>query len=312
MSYFHQPVLLKEVLEYLNPQPDQDFVDGTVGGGGHAAAILEKTAPNGRLIGLDRDPAAIEAAQKNLKKFGDRAILVQDNYLNIDKIVYGQGVLFRPSGLLLDLGISSFQVSAFDDRGFSFQQNSPLDMRFGPDTDLTASEIINKYSESKLIEIFKQYGEEPRAKTIARQIVKQRKLKQLTSTAELVDLIGQVKQSRFGKNNPATQVFQALRLAVNKELETLTAVLPKLVEVLEPQGRLAIISFHSLEDRIIKKFLARESRDCLCPKELPVCACGHLKKISLITKGVVKPQDEEINANPRSRSAALRVAEKIN
>lgn len=328
MIYLHQPVLLAEVLKYLNPQPNQNYIDCTVGGGGHAEAILKRTSPDGKLLGIDRDPEAIKASRKNLNKYKNRITLIQDSYTNlpailanarqagIDKILYGQRSFLQPDGILLDLGISSYQVSAQDQRGFSFQKDAPLDMRFGPDSDITAEEILNNYPEKKLVEIFYKFGEEPRAKQIAKQIVLFRERKPIRTTFQLLDILGTNKkplaiQSRSGGLHPATKVFQALRIAVNDELEVLKSSLPKLIKILPAGGRLTVISFHSLEDRIVKQFFNQESKDCLCPKELPICRCHHQKKIKIINKKVIKPSKEEISKNPRSRSAKLRVVEKI-
>jgi len=311
MTYFHQPVLLDEVLFYLNPLPGQNFIDATIGGGGHAAAILQRTAPAGRLLGLDRDPAAIAAAQKNLAEYSQRFTLIQDSYKNIDKIIYGQGLSIRFNGILLDLGFSAHQISAADQRGFSFQKEAGLDMRFGPDSDVTAQDIVNNYPENKLAEIFYEFGEEPQARQIAKQIILFRKQKPLTTTFDLLEAIQRVKRTRPGAIHPATKVFQALRIAVNQELEVLAAVLPKLISLLPGHGRLAVISFHSLEDRIVKKYFSQENKDCLCPKEFPICRCGHNRSIKIITKKAVKPTPAEIHNNPRSRSAKLRVIEKI-
>jgi len=311
MSFFHQPVLLKEVLEYLKPLPNQNFIDCTIGGGGHAREIIKKISPNGKLLGFDRDPAAIIAAKDNLSGFLDKLILIQDSYKNIDKIIYGQRLFLRFSGILLDLGISSYQVSAFDQRGFSFQKDAPLDMRFGPDSELTAEKIINQYSERELAEIFKKYGEEEKANLIAKSIIIFRKKKPIKTTFELIKIIEEVKRQRPLSIHPATKVFQALRMSVNRELETLTEALPELIKILLPGGRLAVISFHSLEDRIVKKFFQNESKNCLCPKEIPVCVCHHQKTVRLINKKAIVPTLEEIRNNPRCRSAKMRVAEKL-
>jgi len=312
MNYIHQPVLVNEVLEYLNPQSNQNFIDCTVGGGGHAQAILEKTSPNGKLLGLDLDPAAIEATQKNLAKFNKRISLVQDSYKNIDQILCGQRSFLQPSGILLDLGISSYQVSALDQRGFSFQKDALLDMRFGPSQDLTAAEVLNNYSEKKLAEIFRQFGEEPYARKIAEQIILFRKENKIKTTLDLVQIVKRVKSRHLpGGIHPATKVFQALRIEVNQELEVLAEALPKLVGLMPSGARLAVISFHSLEDRIVKQFFNQESLGCICPKQIPVCRCNHQKSIKIINKKVVMPSGEEIRQNSRSRSAKLRVIEKI-
>ncbi|MBU1131376.1 16S rRNA (cytosine(1402)-N(4))-methyltransferase RsmH [Patescibacteria group bacterium] len=313
MSYFHQPVLLGEVLEYLQPKPNQNFIDCTVGGGGHAEAILEKTSPRGKLLGLDRDPAAIAASLKRLNKYKNRITLIQDSYKNLDKILYGKRLFLQLSGILLDLGISSYQVSIEDQRGFSFRKEAPLDMRFGPDGELTAEKILNNYSEKKLTEIFKKFGEEPRAKQLAKQIILFRKREPIRTTSALMGTIKKLSaiQSCSDGLHPATRVFQALRIAVNDELNVLEESLPKLLKILPVGGRLAVISFHSLEDRIVKQYFNQESKDCLCPKEIPVCRCSHQKTVKILNKKVIIPRPEEVRKNPRSRSAKLRVVERI-
>ncbi|MDP2586703.1 MAG: 16S rRNA (cytosine(1402)-N(4))-methyltransferase RsmH [Candidatus Komeilibacteria bacterium] len=317
MAYFHQPVLLNEVLQYLDPQPNQNFIDGTVGGAGHSAAILERAKPDGILIGLDRDPKAIEAARNNLKKFGSRAILVQENYSNINQVIekiknkYDAGRSLQFSAILLDLGLSSAQVSSEDERGFSFKTKQVLDMRFGPETELTAAEILNHWPEAELKRIFKEYGEERHAGLIARQIILYRKEQLINFTEQLVEVISQIYDREHYKTNPATKIFQALRIAVNDELNNLTLALPKLLSVLPAGGRLAVISFHSLEDRLVKNFFQTEAKDCLCAKELPICVCGHHKSVKILTKKPITAQAEEIRNNPRSRSAHLRVGQKL-
>ena len=308
MTYFHQPVLLKEVLEYLNPQPNQNFIDGTVGGGGHAAAILERTGPNGFLIGLDRDPKAIAAAVEKLAKFKNRIILICDSYKDLNKSINDQRANLQFHGLLLDLGLSSAQLAPEESRGFSFKIDAPLDMRFGPETELTAEKILNFWPEQKLADIFRNYGEERKAKAIAKKIVLYRKSRPFKTTAQLASLFGPFRPRR---RHAATKVFQALRIAVNSELETLKEALPDLSEVLAVSGRLAVISYHSLEDRIVKQFFLEEAKDCVCPKEFPECRCTHRKTLAIVTKKPVIPSAEEIKQNPRARSAKLRVAEKV-
>ncbi|MFA6304959.1 MAG: 16S rRNA (cytosine(1402)-N(4))-methyltransferase RsmH [Patescibacteria group bacterium] len=318
MAYFHQPVLLNEVLDYLNPLPNQNFIDGTVGGGGHAGAILEKIKPAGILIGLDRDPLAIKAASENLKKFKERVILVQENYSNLTEVIqknkntnHDTANNLQFSGILLDLGLSSAQVSETDLRGFSFKGAQTLDMRFGPQTELTAEEIINDWPAEKLIQIFKEYGEETRAKLIVQKIINYRIQKRIKLTDQLVGIINQAIGFGRGKINPATKVFQALRIAVNDELENLQQTLPKLLEILPTGGRLVIISFHSLEDRIVKNFFQAQARGCICPKILPVCCCNHTPAIKILTRKSVTASPEELQKNPRARSAKLRAVEKL-
>jgi 16S rRNA (cytosine1402-N4)-methyltransferase len=298
MAYFHQSVLLKEVIENLCPQSGDNFIDCTVGGGGHTLALLEKTAPTGRVLGLDLDEKALEAAKEKAAeaRVFERLILVEDNFANLKNIV--ENYKFQPvSGIILDLGLSSAQL-ADEERGFSFKSSGRLDMRFGK-TQLAAYEIINSWSKDELAEIFAKYGEEPLAQKIAAAIVERRKKAFLFSARDLADLILKIKPY-FGRKkiHPATKIFQALRIAVNQELDNLEKVLPQAVEILISGGRLAVISFHSLEDRVVKNFFRFKARS-----EKPI--------VRLINKKVIRPSYLEIKSNPRARSAKLRVVEKI-
>lgn len=312
MEFYHEPVLLNEVLSYLNPKPNRHFIDGTLGGGGHASAILEKTGPTGALIGFDRDPIAIAYAKKRLAKFKNRAILFQDSYLNIKSYFDGKEIKIAPDGILLDLGLSSRQLTADDQRGFSFKIDAPLDMRFGPDAKRTAADIVNNSSEQELLRIIKDFGEEPKAKLIAGKIVSARKASPIKTVLQLLEIIKSCfKGRRFGKTHPATKTFQALRIAVNRELDVLRQALPLLISILPKKGKLAIISYHSLEDRIVKNFFKEKARDCVCPPSFPVCQCAHKPEIKITTKKPIIATEREIKNNPRSRSAKLRVAEKI-
>lgn len=314
MAYSHIPVLLNEVLQYLDPQPGENLIDGTVGGGGHSKAILEKTAPDGKLLGIDMDAEAIQACRMNLGKFGDRVILERANYLDFQELKREHS--FEPLNLFfLDLGISSKQL---DDEmlGISFLRNSPLDMRLGGEEitgGVSAEKILNEYSEDKIFNMIKDYGEERYAKNIARKIVEVRKEKRIESTKELVDIIAEAVPGKYkhGRIHFATRTFQALRIAVNAELINLEKALPKILDEMEAGGRIGIISFHSLEDRIVKRFFAQESRDCICGPEVPVCVCGHKQRLEILTKKPARPTPEEMERNPRSRSAKLRVAKKI-
>ncbi len=310
MEFKHQPVLINEVLHYLAPKANENFIDCTIGGGGHAGEILKKNAPKGKILGIDLDKAAINAASENLKEFGSRVILINDNYKNLKKIVYDVAGFTKINGILLDLGLSSYELED-ETRGFSFRNKSPLDMRFGS-TDKTAAYILNQYKEDNLIKIFKEFGEERYARQIAGEIIEYRKLKPISTTDQLVDIIEAVyKNKPKPKIHVATKVFQALRIAVNEELINIKEILPQAVDILEGGGRIAIISFHSLEDKIIKNYFRQESKGCICPPKLPICNCGHKAKLKLLTKKVIIPQQEEIAQNPRSRSAKLRVAIKI-
>lgn len=298
----HTPVLLNEVLEGLGVRAGGRYVDCTVGTGGHARAILKRSKPHGRLLGIDLDPVAIEVAECQLSSYKDRVKLKYDSFAELKEIASAQG--FVPAdGVLLDLGLSSLQLES-GERGFSFQKDGPLDMRMDPHGDITADHLVNDLTELELAGIIAEYAEEVRAKTIARAIVRNRPL---TTTLELADVVAHA-VGRRRRLHPATRTFQALRMAVNGELEALSSALPQTTEVLGKGGRLAIISFHSLEDRIVKQFMVKESRDCICPPELPVCKCGHERKLKILTKKPVRPSSEEVRHNPRSRSAKLRIA----
>ncbi|MFH1252866.1 MAG: 16S rRNA (cytosine(1402)-N(4))-methyltransferase RsmH [Candidatus Uhrbacteria bacterium] len=292
MSFSHTPVMLKETIELLNLRHGDAVIDGTVGLGGHAKIILAKISPDGRLLAIDRDPRQIVLAQKNLVDFGDRVVFANDSYLNLNKLAYDQG--FVPAAaVLLDLGFSSVHV-ADSTRGFSFQTEGPLDMRYDPNGELTATEIINHWSEIELARIFLVYGEEKNAKKLARAIGQARHQKEFSTTTELSELIETVTPRR-GKTHPATKVFQALRITVNNELEELEKALPEIIKILKPGGRLAVITFHSLEDGLVKKVFKKFNQ----------------KEIKIINKHVIVPTEEEVKSNPRSRSAKLRVVEKI-
>lgn len=314
MSYSHIPVLINEVLAALDPQPGENLIDGTLGGGGHSRAILEKTGPHGKLLGIDMDAEAIKASRMNLEKFAERIILERDNYVNFAALQKKHD--FEPLDLFfLDLGVSSKQL---DDEmlGISFLKNSPLDMRLGGEEitgGVGAEEILNAYSEEKIFNIIRNYGEERYAKNIASAIVAVRKEKRIESTKELVDIIGGAVPGKYrhGRIHFATRTFQALRIAVNGELVSLEKVLPQVLERMAVGGRIGIISFHSLEDRIVKRFFASEARDCICPADVPVCVCGHQRRLELVTRKPLRASAQEMEQNPRSRSARLRVAKKL-
>ena len=309
----HTSVLLNEVIEYLDPKSNQNFIDGTIGAGGHAEKILERTAPNGKLIGFDMNPESINQAKKRLKKYKNRVLLYQSNYSRIEKVTYEQSRIHKISGVLLDLGISSFQLKS-KSGGFSFQITGPLDMRFGgSDQELTAADIVNKWPEKELVNILQNYGEERYSKSIAAEIVRTRKTKTILNTKELVEIVEKVysNKPKPKRIHPATKTFQALRITVNDELNSLRRTLPQALNILSPKGRIAVISFHSLEDRIVKQFFRQESKGCLCPPEFPVCRCAHKEQLTILTKKVITPSLEETKQNYRARSAKLRVAEKI-
>lgn len=305
LTVVHKAVLLKETIEALAVKPGKRYVDCTVGGGSHARAILEKSAPGGMLLGIDADPEAIRLAANTLNQYSDSLTLVNDNFSNLDEICRRNS--FVPvHGIFIDLGLSSYQLED-DSRGFSFQKDSELDMRFSPAQTVTAADIVNKASEIELALILREYGEERFSQRIARRIVQERPIYTTLQLAKLVEkAIG-----KRGKIHPATRTFQALRIAVNRELEMLEVTLFQTINLLDDGGRLVVISYHSLEDRIVKHFMQREARDCVCPPGLPVCKCNHKASLRIINKKVIVPSPEEIEDNPRSRSAKMRVAEKI-
>lgn len=302
----HIPVLLDEVIEGLAAQPGGRYIDCTLGGGGHAAAILEHSSPGGQLLGIDADRSAVEKARTALAAYGDSVLLVNDNFVNLGSIA--QAHSFQPvHGILFDLGLSSIQLAA-EYRGFSFQKDAPLDMRFDNSKGKTAADLVNSSSENELARLLYEYGEERQSRQIARQIVQNQPVK---STLQLAGIVERAVGGRHGKIHPATRTFQALRIAVNNELENLKSALSQAVGLLGYEGRLAVITYHSLEDRIVKQFLLEESRDCICPPEAPVCVCGHLARLKLINRKVITPDFDEIKRNPRSRSAKLRIAGRI-
>ena len=304
----HRPVMLNEVVAGLALRPGADVIDGTLGGGGHAAALLAAIAPGGRLLGLDADPAAIARCRHRLAAAiaEGRACLVQANFRDLARVANAAGFA-AVDGIVLDLGLSSLQL-ADRTRGFSFQAAGPLDMRFDPSQETRAADLVNRLSEDELADLIYAYGEEPRSRRIARAIVQARPLK---DSAELAAVIMHAMGRGRQRIHPATRTFQALRIAVNDELEALRAALPQAVHLLRPGGRLAVISFHSLEDRIVKQFLQQEARDCICPPRVPRCVCGHRATVRLVTRRPLQPAMEEVIANPRSRSAKLRIAERL-
>ena len=302
----HKPVLLREALEALQVQPGGRYIDCTVGQGGHAADILQASSPGGQLLGIDADPIAIKASQLKLSQYEKSVLLVNDNNVNLNRICAKFN--FRPvHGIILDLGMSSIQL-ADESRGFSFQQESPLDMRFSPTQELTAAQIVNNFTEKDLALLIWNYGEERKSRQIAKNIIRHRPV---NTTLELASIVTHAVHSEHRKKHPATKTFQALRIAVNREVENLSLTLDQAVNLLGFGGRLVIISFHSLEDRVVKEFMRRESRSCICPPESPICTCSHTPRLKLTTKGAIRPSIDEVKANPRSRSAKMRVAERV-
>ncbi|MCX8213752.1 MAG: 16S rRNA (cytosine(1402)-N(4))-methyltransferase RsmH [SAR202 cluster bacterium] len=307
MDVLHKPVMVLEVLEALGVASDGTYIDCTVGEGGHSEAILDAVNPTPRLLGFDLDTAALDTAKRRLERFWDRVTLVQGSYAGLRATADELG-LSGISGVLMDLGLSSLQLGT-DERGFSFARTGKLDMRFDGKQDLTAGTIVNTWSEQELADSIYQLGEERASRRIARAIVRARPLSSSTELAKVV--AGAAGRTRQGKVHPATRTFQAIRMAVNGELENVQAGLAGAVEALQQGGKLVVISYHSLEDRLVKGFLRTEASQCICPPETPVCVCGHEPTIKLVRRRVIKPSDEEIEANPRARSARLRVAEKL-
>ena len=301
----HRSVLYQPIIHALRPQSPGHYVDGTLGAGGHAQGILEACAPDGQLLGLDLDPQALKIARQRLTGFEGRLIIRQASYTTL-KAQLQELAWPAVQGIVLDLGVSSMQLDEAE-RGFSFQQEGPLDMRFSPEQKTTAADLVNYLPEDQLADILWRYGEEQQSRRIAKAIVQSRPLH---TTLQLAEVIRKAAGGR-SRLHPATLTFQALRIAVNTELQAIEEVLPQAIEVLDKGGRLAIISFHSLEDRLVKQTFRRESRDCICPPEQPICTCGHRASVIEITRHPIMAEEAEIQANPRSRSARLRVIEKL-
>jgi len=307
--FAHVSVLAREVAEFLNPGPGKRFLDGTVGGGGHSEALLLASGPDGQVIGLDRDEEALTASRKRLQRFESRFVARQASFADAPDILAGIG-WHAVDGVILDLGISSHQIDS-PERGFSFRTPARLDMRMDRRQELDAERMVNRLAEAELEKIFRAFGEEPQARRIARAIVAERKIKPIETTEALAELVARVKPGRQRDHHPATQVFQALRIAVNGELAELERFLENGYEILRPQGRMAVISFHSLEDRLVKRAFRKWSRSCLCPPRAILCRCGWSQKVKPLTKKPVSPSVLEIETNPRARSAKLRVVERI-
>lgn len=311
MEFRHVPVLLDECLEGLSIKPDGIYVDGTLGGGGHASAVCERLSGSGTLIGIDRDRDAIDAAGKRLENYPCRKIFVNRNYSDIKEILKDNGI-DSIDGALLDLGVSSFQLDNAE-RGFSYMNDAPLDMRMNRDDSLTAKDVVNGYSKADLTRIISAYGEERWASRIASFIEEARKEKPIETTGELTEIVKAAipASARRTGPHPAKRTFQAIRIEVNEELTRLEKALEDFCDVLSPGGRLCVISFHSLEDRIVKDVMARRADPCTCPPDIPVCVCGKVADIKKITRKPVVPSGEEQEDNPRARSAKLRICEKI-
>ncbi len=298
---YHRPALLAEVMGLLAVGPGDRCVDATVGDGSHAMAILEATAPDGKLLGIDADPQALKRTQSRLSVFPGRFSLVNDNFANLESIVQRQG--FRPVlAILMDLGLSSWQLDQ-GGRGFSFREDVPLDMRLNPAQPITASDVVNTFSPEALEQIIATYGEEPHARRIANSIARHRPIHTALQLAQAIEAAVPRRGQRL---HPATRTFQALRIVVNRESENLEAALEQALHVLERGGRLVVIAYHSLDDRLVKTFMRREARNCICPPEQPECICEHHARARVLTRKVVKPSLAEIRQNPRVRSARLR------
>ncbi len=309
MEFRHKPVMLNEVIDNLCVKPEGTYVDGTLGGGGHAYEVVKRLSPQGRFIGIDQDADAIRAAGQKLSEFGN-VTLIRSNYCNIREELMGNHVE-GVDGILLDLGVSSYQLDT-PERGFSYMSDAPLDMRMDKRGSLTAGDIINGYSEAELYRVIRDYGEDRFAKNIAKHIVAARTEKEIRTTFELVEVIRAAIPMKIQKTmgHPAKQTFQAVRIELNRELDVLKDTLDTMIDLLKPGGRLCIITFHSLEDRIVKTAFKRNEEPCTCPKDFPVCVCGKVSKGRVITRKPILPSEEETEENPRSKSAKLRVFEK--
>lgn len=311
MEFYHEPIMLEKVIEFLEPRPGGIYVDCTIGGAGHSREIVKKILPDGLLIGIDQDLDAIRASEKNLEQYKENVKLIHDNFKNI-KFILGNLGIFSVNGILMDLGVSSYQLDE-GERGFSYNKEALLDMRMDKTKKLTAEDLVNNLSEEELKEIIKEYGEERWAGRIARFIVKEREKKRIKTTLELVEIIKKAipAPARREGPHPAKRTFQALRIAVNNELEILESAVCDAVDCLASGGRIAVITFHSLEDRIVKNIFRKLENPCVCPSDFPICICNQKPKLKILTKKPLVPEEKEIIKNPRARSAKLRVAEKL-
>lgn len=311
VEFKHKSVLLEESIEALQIKPDGIYVDGTLGGGGHSYEICKRLSDKGRLIGIDQDAAAIEAATRRLEAFQDRVTIVRSNYCNMRSELGKLGIT-SVDGVILDLGVSSYQLDTAE-RGFTYREDVPLDMRMDQRQPLTARDIVNEYSEMELYRIIRDYGEEKFAKNIAKHIVNARKEKALETTGELIHVIKAAipMKMRATGGHPAKKTFQAIRIELNRELEVLDNSLEDMVDLLNDEGRICVITFHSLEDRIVKSRFKNMEDPCICPREFPVCVCGRKSKGKVVTRKPIVPSDEELLENSRAKSSKLRVFEKI-
>lgn len=309
MEFKHKSVLLNETIDGLNIKPDGIYVDGTLGGGGHAYEVCRRLGEKGSIIGIDQDAAAIEAASARLKDFGEKVTIVRSNYCDMKSKLHELGI-DKVDGILLDLGVSSYQLDTAE-RGFSYREDAPLDMRMDTRQKMTARDIVNDYTEADLYRVIRDYGEDKFAKNIAKHIVQARAVKPVETTAELSEIIRASIPMKFQKKSghPAKRTFQAIRIELNRELDVLRDSLDDMIDLLNPGGRLCIITFHSLEDRIVKSAFRKNENPCTCPPDFPVCVCGKKSKGSIITKKPILPSEEELEYNSRSKSAKLRIFE---
>ncbi len=310
LEFVHKSVLLDETVNSLNVKPDGIYIDGTLGGGGHAYEVCRRLGEHGRFIGIDQDAEAIEAAGLRLASFGDKVTIVRSNYVDIDNILKSLNIE-KVNGIMLDLGVSSHQLDTVE-RGFSYRENAPLDMRMDIRNEMTAKDIINNYSEMDLYRVIRDYGEDKFAKNIAKHIVNARKEKEIETTYELTDVIKAAipMKVRMNGGHPAKKTFQAIRIELNKELDVLNNSIDKMIDLLADEGRLSIITFHSLEDRIVKTRFKTNENPCTCPPDFPVCVCGKKSKGKVITRKPIIPDEQEIEENKRSKSSKLRVFER--
>lgn len=312
MEFNHKSVLLNETVDNLNVKPGGIYVDGTLGGGGHSYEIAKRLNGKGRLIGIDQDEDAIKAASERLNEYGDLVTIVRDNYCNVKKVLDDLGIE-KVDGIMLDLGVSSYQLDTAE-RGFSYMEDAPLDMRMDKRQELTAKDIVNEYDEMRLFRIIKDYGEDKFAKNIAKHIVRARQEKEIETTLELAEIIkGAIPMKvRAVGGHPAKRTFQAIRIELNRELDVLRDSIDTMIDLLNEDGRLCVITFHSLEDRIVKTNFRRNENPCTCPPDFPVCVCGNVSKGKVITRKPILPSEDEIEYNKRSKSSKLRVFEKRN
>lgn len=311
MEFKHVSVLLTETIESLNIKSDGIYVDGTLGGGGHSLEICKRLGKNGRLIGIDQDMDAIAAATERLEAYKDRVTIVHSNYKDIDSVLKGLSVS-GVDGIVLDLGVSSYQLDNAE-RGFTYREDTPLDMRMDQSSLLTAGDIVNNYSETELFRVIREYGEDGFAKNIAKHIVMARQKKPIETTGELNEIIKAAIPARVrqGTGHPSKKTFQAIRIELNRELEVLEGSLDKMIELLNPGGRLSVITFHSLEDRIVKNIFRKNMNPCICPPGFPVCTCGRKPTGKIITRKPIVPGEQELECNKRAKSSKLRVFEKM-